>query len=122
MGTGAEAVTKTSQPEMSEVPLQNDTPLSSREMLRLSKRLVVSWDELAAHLGISSAERDDIRHSLLYINSHSKAEKMLAIFNNMDDFSRQRLAECLEEIEESELKEPIITGEWRIMQNHNMTG
>ena len=112
MGTGAEAATKTSQPEISEVPLQNDTPLSSREMNRLSKRLVASWEKLAALLGISSAEREDIRHPL-YPNSHSRAEKMLAIFNNMKDFSRQTLAERLEEIGESELKEPIITGKWR---------
>ena len=82
-------------------------------MSRLSQRLVVNWDTLASLLGITSAERDDIRYSLLYNTSHSRAEKMLAIFNNMGDFSRQKLAECLEEIGQVELKESVITGEWR---------
>ena len=101
------------QPEISEVQLQNDTPLSSREMHTLSQHLVVTWDRLSALLGITPAERDDIRYSLLYTKSHSKAEKMLAIFNDMEDFSRQKLAECLEEIGRLELKEPVITGKWR---------
>ena len=79
----------------------------------LSCHLVVNWDRLAALLGITPNEREDIRYSLLYTNSHSKAEKMLAIFNNMEDFSRQKLAECLEEIGQLELKEPVITGTWR---------
>ena len=105
--------TATSKPERSEVQLQNDTPLSSHEMYMLSQHLVVTWDRLAALLGLIPAERDDIRYSLLYTNSHSKAEKMLAIFNNMEDFSRQKLAECLEEIGQFKLKDPIITGVWR---------
>ena len=109
----AATATATSQPEISQVQLQNDTPLSSREMHMLSRQLAVNWDRLAALLSITSAERDDIRYSLLYTKSHSKAEKMLAIFNNMDDFSRQKLAECLEEVGQLELKEPVLTGEWR---------
>ena len=110
MDTGATAVTP---PEISAVQLQNDTPLSSREMFMLSRQLVVTWDRLAALLSITPAERDDIRYSLLYISSHSKAEKMLAIFNNMEDFSREKLAECLEEIGQSHLKDAIITGKWK---------
>ena len=79
----------------------------------LSTSLVVDWDKFAALLGITAAKRDDIRYSLLYISSHSKAEKVLAIFNNMEDFSRQRLAESLAEIGQNQLMEPVITGEWR---------
>ena len=110
MDTGATAATS---PEIFAVQLQNNTPLSSREMYTLSQHLVTNWDRLAALLGITPAERDDIRYSLLYISSHSKGEKMLAILNNMEDFSRQKLAECLEEIGQSYLKDAIITGEWR---------
>ena len=105
--------TATLQPEISEVQLQDDTPLSSREMYKLSRHLVVTWDRLAALLGIAPDERHDIRYSLLYTQSHSKAEKMLAIFNNMQDFSRQKLAECLEKVGQSELNEPVLTGEWK---------
>ena len=99
------------QPEISEVPLQNDTPLSSREMYKLSRYFVVHWETLAYVLDITSAEMDDIRYSLLYTTSHSRAEKILAIFNNRKDFSRQKLAECLEKIGLFELKEPIIIRE-----------
>ena len=105
--------TITSQLNVAKVSLQNDTPLSSREMYMLSRHLVVNWDKLAALLGVTLAERDDIRYSLLYTNSHCRAEKMLALFNNMKDFSRQNLAESLAEIGQLELKAPIITGEWR---------
>ena len=101
------------QPEISEVPLQNDTPLSSREMYKLSRYFVVHWETLAYVLDITSAEMDDIRYSLLYTTSHSRAEKILAIFNNRKDFSRQKLAECLEEIGLLELKELITIGEWK---------
>ena len=109
MGT---ATTETSRSKISEVKLPNDTPLSSREMYMLSQHLVVNWERLAALLGITASEREDIRYSLLYTSSHSKAEKMLAIFNNMENFSRQILAERLEEIGQLELKGPVITGEW----------
>ena len=100
-----------SQPENFEV--QNDTPLSSRELYRLSVRLAVNWDTLAPFLGITEAERDDIRYSLLYTSSQCKAEKMLAMFNIMENFSRERLAERFKEIGLSEFMEPVITGKWR---------
>ena len=105
--------TLTSQPDVAKVQLQNDTLLSSREMYMLSRHLVVNWDKLAPLLDITPAERDNIRYSPLYTTSHSRAEKMLALFNKMKDFSRQNLAECLEEIGQLELKQPIISGEWR---------
>jgi hypothetical protein len=31
----------------------------------------------------------------------------------MEDFSREKLAECLAEIEQPELRESVVTGEWR---------
>ncbi len=102
-----------SQLEISEVPLRDNTPLSSREMYRLSQRIVVDWDRLAGLLDITKAERDDIRYSLLYNNSRSRAEKMLSIFNQREDFSRQKLAARLEEIQQLELMGPVTTGEWR---------
>ena len=107
MGIGTAA---TSQQEMQ---LPDDTPLSSREMYRLSRRLVVSWDELAGLLGIETADRNEVRYNDHYYTSHSRAEKILDIFNNMENFSRQELGKRLEEMGQLELKDPVIQGEWR---------
>ncbi len=101
--------TPASQPEISD-----DTRLSSREMYRLSQRIVVDWDGLAGFLDIARAERDDIRFNcFLYNESRSRAEKILSIFNQREDFSRKKLAACLEKIQLLELVEPVTTGEWR---------
>ena len=107
MGIGE---TATSQPEME---LQDDTPLSSREMYRLSRHIVADWNRLAAVLDVATGDRDEVRYNGVYHTSHSRGEKMLSIFNNMEDFSRRKLAECFEEIGQLELKDPVITGEWR---------
>ena len=110
VGNGA---TTTSNPEIPEVQLQDDTTLSSREMYRLSRLLAVDWDELAGLLGIPTADRNEARYNNHYYTSHSRAEKILSIFNNMEDFSRQKLAKCLEEMGQLELKDRVIKGEWR---------
>ena len=89
------------------------TPLSAREMSRLSRRIVVEWDNLAGLMDIPRAERDDIRYSLIYNDGRSRAEKILDIFNNKEDFSREKLARCLDEIQQLDLIKPVITGEWR---------
>ena len=102
-----------SQLEISEVQLRDNTRLSSREMYRLSQRIVVDWDRLACLMDITRGKRDDIRYSLLYNDSRSRAEKILSIFNQRDDFSRKKLAAFFEEIQQLELLEPVTTGEWR---------
>ncbi len=102
-----------SQPEVSEVPLRDNTPLSSREMYRLGQRIVLDWDSLAGLMDITRAEIDVIRYSLLYDNSRSRAEKILSIINNKKDFSREKLAACLKGMQMLDLISPIITGAWR---------
>jgi hypothetical protein len=64
-------------------------------------------------MDIARAERDDIRYSLIYNGNRPRAEKILTIFNNKEDFSREKLARCLEEIQQLDLIKPVITGEWR---------
>ncbi len=106
--------TSLSQLEISEVPLQDNTPLSPREMYRLSQRIVINWEALAGLMNITRAERDEIRfNNFLYSDSRSRAEKILSIFNQREDFSRKKLAARLEEIQQLELVEPVTTGEWR---------
>ncbi len=105
---GEDQETSASQHEISD-----GTRLSSREMYRLSQRFVVDWEALAGLMDITRAKRDDIRYSILYNDSRSRAEKILSIFNQRDDFSRKKLAAFLEEIQQLELLEPVTTGEWR---------
>jgi hypothetical protein len=64
-------------------------------------------------MDIPRAERDDIRYSLIYNDGRSRAEKILDIFNNKEDFSREKLARCLDEIQQLDLIKPVIAGEWR---------
>ena len=106
--------TSLSQLEISEVQLRDDTRLTSREMYRLSQRIVVDWEALAGLMNITRAERDEIRcNYFLYSDSRSRAEKILSIFNQREDFSRKKLAARLEEIQQLELVEPVTIGEWR---------
>ncbi len=106
--------TSLSQLEISEVQLRDNTRLSPREMYRLSQRIVINWEALAGLLNITGAERDEIRFNyFLYNGSRSRAEKILSIFNQREDFSRKKLAARLEEIQQLELVEPVTTGEWR---------
>jgi phosphoribosyl 1,2-cyclic phosphodiesterase len=88
-------------------------------MSRLSRRIPVEWDHLAGLMDIPRAQRDNIRRSdKIYTDHRSRAEKILAIFNNREDFSRKRLARCLEEIQQLDLVKPIITGKWRMGYVH----
>jgi hypothetical protein len=88
------------------------TRLSAREMSRLGRR-IVQWEQLAGLMNIPRADIDELRYSLIYHDNRARAEKILSIFNNMEGFSRKKLAGCLEEIQELDLVEPVITGKWR---------
>ena len=92
------------------VELQN-TPLSPREKVRL--HFSADWELLAGLMGVSSAERDDIRNSTSYHDNRAKAEKILWIINCRESFSRKDLADFLKEIKKEEWVEPILTGKLR---------
>jgi hypothetical protein len=81
-------------------------------MSRLGRR-IVQWEQLAGLMNIPRADIDELRYSLIYHDNRARAEKILSIFNNMEGFSRKKLAGCLEEIQELDLVEPVITGKWR---------
>ena len=82
-------------------------------MYRLSRR-IIDWYQLAALMNMEGAEREEIRRDCIsYIGDRSRAEKILATFNNGEGFSREKLAQYLMEIKQSELIKPVITGEWR---------
>ncbi|XP_028404324.1 uncharacterized protein LOC114526970 isoform X2 [Dendronephthya gigantea] len=113
---GGSAEAKNSQPEDPEADELQNTPLSPREMFRLSQRIAVHWDRLAGVMGTNSAERDEIRcNHILYQDNRARAEKILSIFSRGENFSRERLADALKEIGQDEWVEPILTGKWRIL-------
>ncbi|XP_028395834.1 uncharacterized protein LOC114519851 [Dendronephthya gigantea] len=90
------------------------TPLSPRELYRLSRR-VVDWNCLAGLLNIPAAERSNIRSCDRYYDDRSRAEKILSIFNRREEFSREQLARCLDEIKQNDLIGPILNGDWRTL-------
>ena len=106
--------TQASKSEISELQLQN-TPLSPREICKLGRRIGVDWERLACLVGIDEAERRDIRCNLHYRDARSRAEKILAMFNNMEGFSRETLTQHLKEMQLLDLIKPVIKGEWRTM-------
>ncbi|CAB4031492.1 Hypothetical predicted protein, partial [Paramuricea clavata] len=93
------------------VELRN-TPLSSREMYRLSK-CIVDWDSLAGLMDIAREERNNIRNNTLYHDDCARAEKILSMFNHKNGFTREKLTNCLQGIKRLDLISPIITGKWR---------
>ena len=106
--------TQASKSEISELQLQN-TPLSAREICRLGRRIGVDWERLACLMDINDAERRNIRCNIHYKDDCSRAGKILAMFNNMEGFSRETLAQHLKEMQQLDLIKPVIKGEWRTM-------
>jgi hypothetical protein len=103
------------QPEVNaneNVELRN-TPLSSREMYRLSRCITVDWDSLAGLMDIGREERNDIRYSTLYNDERARAEKILSMFNHKEGFTRKKLIKCLQGIKKLDLIKPVVTGQWR---------
>ena len=89
------------------------TPLSSREMYRLSRCITVDWDSLAGLMDIAREERNSIRHNNLYNDDRARAEKILSMFNHKKGFTRKKLIKCLKGIKKLDLISPVDTGEWR---------
>ena len=82
-------------------------------MYKLSKRIVLDWDDLAVLMGITKEQRDNIRFESVYIDERARAEKLLSIINCKKDFSREKLIVCLEGTGRQDLIDPIVTGAWR---------
>ena len=91
--------TNTSQ---NETVVNDETPLSPREMYTVSRCIGVEWDTLGGLMGISKEERMDIRYNSNYHDHCSRAEKILSIVTNKEGFSREALARCFEEMQKLE--------------------
>ena len=93
------------------VTLRNE-PLSSREMYRLSRR-IVDWDSLAGLMDIAREQRDDIQTNPVYYDIRARTEKILSVFNCRKGFSREKLVNCLKGIQKLDVIDAIKTGKWR---------
>ena len=102
--------TNTSQ---NETIVSDETPLSPREMYRISLRVGVKWNTFGGLMGISK-ERIDIGSNINYHEHCSRAEKILSIVTNKEGFSREALARCFEEMQKLELSKPVRDGLWRM--------
>ena len=59
----------------------------------------MDWDSLGGLLDIPYNERDEIRRNHIdYPDSFKKAEKIVAIYNEQHNFSRNMLTKCFEEM------------------------
>ena len=94
--------------------VKRDTPLSSREMYRLS-RLIVDWDSLAGLMDIPLTTKEGIRNSAVYPDTKSRAEKVLSLFNNSKAFCREKLAGYLKEIGHHDLTTTVTKGSYRCL-------
>ena len=92
-----------------------NTPLSSRETYRLSRKIGRDWECLASLMDIATEDRENIQSNSMYTDNRAKAEKVLSIFNNKKSFSREKLLECLRELKKFDLVSPVTTGQWRIL-------
>ena len=90
-----------------------ETRLSPREMFRLSRCILRDWERFAYLMDIDKPEIDNIRANTFYHDDRSRAEKVLSIINNKDDFSRTQLADCLQGLQKLDLIEPLMKGAWR---------
>ena len=64
----------------------------------------MDWDSLGGLLDIPYNERDEIRRNHIdYPDSINKAEKILAIYNEQHNFSRNMLRKCFEEMDRDDI-------------------
>ena len=84
------------------------TRLTSREISRISTLVGEEWDRVAGLMDIPYSEREEIKMN--HANdqdSFSKAEKIFSLFNDREDFCRNALKKCFEELNLHDVKSEI---------------
>ena len=84
------------------------TRLTSREIRRISTLVGEEWDRVAGLMDIPYSEREEIKMN--HANdqdSFSKAEKIFSLFNDREDFCRNALKKCFEELNLHDVKSEI---------------
>lgn len=90
--------------------VSDSTPLSQREIERLSREIASSWRQLANLLEIARADIENITTSVQCPNLTDKAVEVLQLYSDGPTFSRAALGEFLEELHLMGLKEKIVGG------------
>ena len=79
----------------------------------LSRCITTQWCELGRILNIAQHQIDDLIVSLHLPKATQKAAKILLLYNEKPDFTREELGKSLEEIHLPDAKEKVMNGELR---------
>ena len=79
----------------------------------LSRSITTQWCELGRILNIAQHQIDDLIVSLHLPKATQKAAKILHLYNEKPDFTREELGKSLEEIHLPDAKEKVMNGELR---------
>ena len=93
--------------------LIDKTRLFEKEIARMSIQIVKVWSRLASLLDIDGNVQYNIRHSNCYPEEKDKAQRMLTLYNGKHNFSRETLAECLDEVKLPGIKDEMLSGKLR---------
>ena len=106
------------QPDVNKTVVRQNTPLSFREMFRLSQRIADKWATLAGFMAIPMRQRREIECNFFAFHGSNQpwAEKVLWIVNQRENFSREDLTCGLRAIGQEQWIEPILTGKWRCLR------
>ena len=84
------------------------TRLTNREISRISTLVGEDWDRVAGLMDIPYSEREEIKmNHAIDQDSFSKAEKIFSLFNDREDFCRNALGKCFEELNLHDVKSEI---------------
>ena len=91
----------------------NTTRLSPREIEMASRKISSQWHSLGGLLNIEQHQMENILQQFDLRNVTDKAVRVLQVYNQRANFTREELGACLREVNLTELKDEIIKGELR---------
>ena len=97
-----------------EEPVSDATPLSPRELTRLSRELVGTYVQIANLENLATRMVENVRlDHVTYKNPKEKAEAILSMISEKPDFSRKILSDHLEEEGLKYLKDKVLNESYR---------
>lgn len=93
--------------------VSDSTPLSQREIERLSREIPATWRQLAGLLELPPDDVKNVERNPQYFDETDKAVKVLQLYNDAPSFNRSELGDFLEELRHSGLKDLIVNGTLR---------
>ena len=97
-----------------EEPVSDATPLSPREINRLSGHLVENYSQIASLENLEEGMVANVRRDyMIHQMPLDKAKAILCMISKKRDFSRERLSDHLEEVGLKNLKDIVLNGSYR---------